>query len=146
MAELLKGRRLSGEGAGKDRLVTKHGRDWRVRTVQTDALPTFAATRGGEATAPLGGGFCITIMAVDESGKVERGAYGKPLPLATAMLTIDAEGLARDGFRSQAKWLEVVNKAVDDAAMRRANIAEHDAWIGEFVTMPEELAAKATKA
>lgn len=143
MSDLLKGRRLVDEGAGKDRVITKHGRNWRYRTTAVDALPTFAPTRGGEATATMGGGYCITVMGLDDAGEVERGADDKPLPLATTMLTIDAETLAQEGFDPARFHLEKVNEAIDAAAMRRTNLQALCSFCDAMVTKPEELAAPA---
>lgn len=139
MVELTKGTQLRGEGGGKDRVLVKHGRRWRYRTTQVDALATFAPTRGAEPTAPMGGGYCISVVGLDEAGKVERGPDGKPLPLSTMMLTIDADALAKSGFDPAKVHLAVVHEAINAAAVRRSNLQKLNSFCERMVTQIPDL-------
>lgn len=143
MAALSRGTLMGEEGAGKDRRFTKHGRDWRVRTVKVAALATHAPTRGGQPTATIGGAYSITVTALTSAGKVERDAARRPIPFATALLTIDAEALARQGVVPVDKLLEAIDRALDAAAVRRANLVQLDAMDAEFASTPDELSQPA---
>lgn len=127
---------IPDEGCGKDRKFVRPGGAYRVRVTQIDEAATHLPTRGEGKSAPIGGGFCISITALDAADKVLLDANLDAISFGVDVVVIDQETLQSGADSPQVKVLTRIDTMLAAAERQRAGWSGMAAFVDEFVTLP----------